>query len=107
MVTVTNNRNNLKKEDIARNIFVNIGIPFSYSAKIVTDITEIILVNLLLRKKIKIKNFGIFSLKQKNERIGRNPKNKKEYIISSRVVTLFKAAKKLNTIINKNVQKKQ
>ena len=68
---------------------------------------EIILVNLLLRKKIKIKNFGIFSLKQKNERIGRNPKNKKEYIISSRVVTLFKAAKKLNTIINKNVQKKQ
>jgi len=82
MVTVTNNRNNLKKEDIARNIFVNIGIPFSYSAKIVTDITEIILVNLLLRKKIKIKNFGIFSLKQKNERIGRNPKNKKEYIIS-------------------------
>ena len=103
MVTATNNRNNSKKEDIARNIFLNIGIPLSYSTKIVTDLINIITTSLLLNKKIKIKNFGVFTLHKKKIRTGRNPKNKKEYKILPRTVATFKASKKLKSKINNYV----
>ena len=41
-------------------------------------------------------------LKTKNERIGRNPKNKETHIIKKRVVISFKTAEALKIKINKN-----
>ena len=54
-----------------------------------------------MKKKIKISSFGTFEVKDKRERIGRNPKNKIEYKISSRKIVKFKPSdvikKKLNS----------
>jgi len=101
-----NKNKNLKKEDIAKSICSNIGISYTYSSKIVNGIIQIIILNLSLGNKIKIKNFGTFNIKKKKERIGRNPKNKKKYNISERIVSTFKVSKLLNMKINKNVKKK-
>ena len=105
MVVPVNNRNNLKKEDIVKNIFSNVGIYSIYSKKIVNDIIEILILNLCFNKIIKVKNFGIFTLHTKNKRIGRNPKNKKIYFINERIITTFRASKSLLLKINKNAQK--
>ena len=48
----------------------------------------------------KISNFGTFILRHKKSRIGRNPKTKKEAIISERNVILFKPSKFLKNKIN-------
>ena len=50
--------------------------------------------------KVKISNFGTFILRHKKPRIGRNPKTKKETIISERNVILFKPSKFLKNKIN-------
>ena len=50
--------------------------------------------------KVKISNFGTFILRYKKSRIGRNPKTKKEAIISERNVILFKPSKFLKNRIN-------
>ena len=105
MVVANNKRDNLKKEDIVKNIFSNVGISSIYSKKIVNDIIEILILNLCFNKIIKVKNFGIFTLHTKNERIGRNPKNKKTYLINERIITTFRASKSLSLKINKNAQK--
>tara|TARA_B110000259_G_C13823709_1_gene325754 strand:+ start:174 stop:383 length:210 start_codon:yes stop_codon:yes gene_type:complete len=62
-----NKNKNLKKEDIAKSICSNIGISYSYSSKIVNGIIEIIILNLSLGNKIKIKNFGTFNIKKKRK----------------------------------------
>ena len=105
MVGVISSRNHIKKKNIVRNIFLNLGISAAYSAKITNDLIKILILSLYHERKIKIKNFGTFSLQKKNKRIGINPISKKKHEIKARIVATFKAAKELNLSINKNVKK--
>jgi integration host factor subunit alpha len=100
MATKKSNFGNFKKKDIIKNISLKTGISFLYSAQIVDNVISILITNLKLNKKIKIKNFGIFDLLKKNQRIGRNPKNKNKYEISERIVITFKASDVLKKKIN-------
>jgi len=103
MATV--NRDNTRKKDIAKNILANIGTSFIYASKIIDDLINILICNLFLNELIKIKNFGTFKVQKKNKRIGRNPKNKKNYEISERNIISFKTAEELKKKINNNVKK--
>ena len=49
---------------------------------------------------VKISKFGTFTLRRKNQRIGRNPKTKESKIISERNVILFKPSKEFKNYIN-------
>ena len=79
---------------------MQIGFSKKISGELLEDILEIILENLNKYKKIKIKNFGTFSLRLKKSRIGRNPKTKEKKIISERNVVLFKPSKDFKNYIN-------
>ena len=70
------------------------------NTRILEDIFEILLESLKVKGKVKISNFGTFILRHKKSRIGRNPKTKKETVISERNVILFKPAKFLKNKIN-------
>ena len=54
---------------------------------------DIISDELIRKKDVKIVNFGIFKVKSKKARIGRNPKTKEEVTISERNVIKFKVMK--------------
>ncbi len=45
--------------------------------------------------RLEIRDFGVFQTKTRKERIGRNPKDKKEYPIPSRRVVTFKMGREL------------
>ena len=70
---------------------------------IVNDIIDIIIEGLQADKKVKIHNFGTFKLINKKSRVGRNPKTKEEFNISSRNVISFKASKILLKYINTKI----
>ena len=55
--------------------------------------------NLAVGNSVRIKNFGKFSLKTKNERIGRNPKTKEPKIIKKRTLVSFKASSNMKAKI--------
>ena len=93
-------RTNLTKKDIINSIYMQIGFSKVISETLFSDIFEIILQNIIKHKRVKIAKFGTFSLRIKNERIGRNPKTKEVKIISSRKVVLFKPSKELKNYIN-------
>jgi|TARA_B100000929_G_scaffold257371_1_gene220079 integration host factor subunit alpha len=79
---------------------MQIGFSKKISETLLEDILEIILFNLKKYKKIKISNFGTFSLRLKKSRLGRNPKTKEKKIISVRNVVLFKPSNDLKNYIN-------
>jgi len=95
-------RINLTKKEIINSIYMQIGFSKKISENIFEDVFQIILKNIITKKKIKIAKFGTFSLRKKNQRIGRNPKTKDEIIISERNVILFRPSKELKKYINNN-----
>ena len=95
-------RINLTKKDIINSIYMQIGFSKRITETLLEDIFEIILKNIILNKKVKIAKFGTFSLRKKNQRIGRNPKTKEKKIISERNVILFKPSKDFKKYINNN-----
>ena len=88
--------NNLKKKDLIKNLHQQTGFPSNYAKKIINDLIEIVITN-ISRGDFIIKNIGSFRIINKKERIGRNPKTGKEYIISSRRAITFRASKKLQS----------
>ena len=94
-------RQNLRKKDIVSNVKSLVGL----STKTINEITENIIeetINILLiKKKIKIKNFGSFQIIFKNKREGRNPKTKEIFTITSRNSIKFKVSNLLKETINK------
>ena len=88
-------KTNLTKKDISKKINLKIGLSNLYTDKI-TDDFIVILKNLIKNKEINIKNFATFKIIKKNDRIGRNPKNKKIYKIKARKSLSFAISKKFN-----------
>tara|TARA_B100001741_G_C16186513_1_gene429395 strand:+ start:124 stop:417 length:294 start_codon:yes stop_codon:yes gene_type:complete len=95
-------RTNLTKKDIVNSIYMQIGFSKKISENLLEDIFQILLKNIIKEKKVKIAKFGTFSLRKKNERLGRNPKTKEEKLISERYVVLFKPSNELKRYINNN-----
>ena len=84
---------------------MQIGFSKQISENLIEDFFQIIIENLTKEKTLKLSNFGTFSIRQKKSRVGRNPKTKKEAIISQRNVVLFKASKEFREFININENK--
>ena len=93
-------RINLTKKELINSIYMQIGFSKKISENLLEDVFQILLKNIIDKKKVKIAKFGTFVLRKKNERLGRNPKTKEEKIITERNVILFKPSKELKIYIN-------
>tara|TARA_X000001036_G_C20625694_1_gene785009 strand:- start:896 stop:1195 length:300 start_codon:yes stop_codon:yes gene_type:complete len=85
---------NLTKKDICKEVQSISGLPILYIHTILDDLIDL-LKHTIKYKKTNIKNFGSFKTLVKNERIGRNPKNKVTYKIKSRKSLSFICSKYL------------
>ena len=90
------------RSTLSEAVFKNVGLSRNESSALVDLVFSEILKNLIEQKDVKISSFGTFVVRNKKERIGRNPKTKKEYIISSRSVISFIPSKKILNFINKD-----
>ena len=75
------------------------GFTISLSKKIVDDLL-IIFTEMIKNNDLALKNIGTFKLSKKNERIGRNPKTKEEFLISKRKSIRFIVSKNLSKVLN-------
>ena len=93
-------RINLTKKDLVNLIYMQLGFSKQISENLIDDFFKTIVDNLLKEKTLKLSKFGTFSIRQKKSRVGRNPKTKKEAVISQRNVVLFKASKEFKDFVN-------
>ena len=93
-------RINLTKKDLVNMVYMQVGFSKSISENLINEFILLIIENLIEEKKLKISNFGTFSIRKKKPRVGRNPKTKEKKIISDRNVVLFKPSKEFKTFIN-------
>ena len=93
-------RINLTKKDLVNLVYMQLGFSKQISENLIDDFLATIVTNIKSEKKLKLSKFGTFSIREKNSRIGRNPKTKESKVISSRQVVLFKPSKEFKEFIN-------
>ena len=93
-------KKNIKKIDLATDISKETGLSLADSSKIVDLFFSILSDGIAKNKEVKLMGLGTFSVKHKNERVGRNPKTGKEAVIEARNVISFRPAKNLKDSLN-------
>ena len=95
-------RKSVIRADLAEAIYRQIGLSRNESSELVAAILEEISQRLEAGENVKISSFGSFSVRSKNERIGRNPKTGQEAAITPRRVLSFRPSHILRDRLNED-----
>lgn len=82
----------LTRADLSEALHHQVGLSRADSSKLVEDILSHMCDSLSKGENVKISGFGTFVLRDKGERIGRNPKTGIEVPIAPRRVLTFRAS---------------
>ena len=88
------------RSTLSEAVFKNVGLSRNESATLVDSVFGEILKSLINGNDVKISSFGTFVVRQKKERIGRNPKTGQEVPITARSVVTFRASNVLKSKVN-------
>ena len=88
------------RSTLSEAVFKNVGLSRNESANLVDSVFSEILVSLIKGDDVKISSFGTFVVREKKERIGRNPKTGEEVPITARSVVTFRASNVLKSKVN-------
>tara|TARA_B100000575_G_C22776536_1_gene460712 strand:+ start:59 stop:343 length:285 start_codon:yes stop_codon:yes gene_type:complete len=91
--------NNYTKKEIIYHLNNKTGFSKRFCEKLVNDIINIIVIK-INKSDFTLKNIGSFKKVFKKQRLGRNPKTKEEFIITSRNSIRFIPSKNLITKLN-------
>ena len=80
----------LTRMDLSESVFREVGLSRNESADLVESVLEKISASLVAGEQVKISSCGTFSIRQKNARVGRNPKTGEEAPIPPRRVLTFR-----------------
>ncbi len=91
----------ITRADLAESVYEQVGLSRNESADLVEQLLDDIADALIAGDNVKISSFGSFSIREKGQRIGRNPKTGIEVPILPRKVLVFRASHVLKDRISK------
>ncbi|TDH38982.1 integration host factor subunit alpha [Pseudohoeflea suaedae] len=93
------------RADLAEAVFRKVGLSRTESAELVEMVIDEVCNAIVRGDSVKLSSFATFQVRDKKERIGRNPKTGEEVPISPRRVMTFKASNVLKNRVLKGHQK--
>jgi len=90
----------LTRADLTEAVFQAVGLSRNESAQMVEDILEELCSALSRGETVKLSSFGTFAVRQKSQRMGRNPKTGDEVPIAPLRVLVFMPRQVLMAVIN-------
>jgi integration host factor subunit alpha len=85
-------------------VYQEVGLSRSESAELLESVLSEIAGALAKGETVKLSSFGSFSIRQKGERVGRNPKTGEEVPILPRRVLVFRPSQVLKNRINESLR---
>lgn len=89
----------MTRAQLGESIYQEVGLSRNESAELLEMVLGEISTSLVRGETVKISSFGSFSVRQKGERIGRNPKTGEEVPILPRKVLVFRPSQLLKARI--------
>lgn len=93
-------QNTVTRAQLSEAVYQEVGLSRNESADLVESVLEEISDALARGEMVKISSFGSFQIRQKGQRVGRNPKTGEEVPILPRRVLVFRASHVLKNRIN-------
>jgi len=90
----------LTRADLTEAIYEEVGLSRNESADLVESVLEEVASCLVRGENVKVSSFGSFLVRQKNGRMGRNPKTGEEVPIDPRRVLVFRPSQVMKDRIN-------
>tara|TARA_R110002096_G_scaffold126381_3_gene273198 strand:- start:3510 stop:3797 length:288 start_codon:yes stop_codon:yes gene_type:complete len=90
----------LTRADLTEAVYEEVGLSRNESADLVESVLDEISGCLVVGENVKISSFGSFLVRQKNGRVGRNPKTGEEVPIDPRRVLVFRPSQVMKDRIN-------
>ncbi len=90
----------LTRADLTEAIYEEVGLSRNESADLVESVLEEVASCLVNGENVKVSSFGSFLVRQKNGRMGRNPKTGEEVPIAPRRVLVFRPSQVMKDRIN-------
>ena len=91
------------RADLSEAVFQQVGLSRNESSDLVETILGEVVEALARGESVKISSFGSFTVRDKGQRVGRNPKTGQEVPILPRRVLVFRASNVLKSLINGTV----
>lgn len=88
------------RAQLSEAVYQEVGLSRNESADLVEVVLKEIADALTRGDSVKISSFGSFIVRQKSERVGRNPKTGEEVPIRPRRVLVFRASHVLKDLVN-------
>jgi len=89
-----------KSELVARIARLNPHLYQSDAERVVSAVFDAIAASLAKGQRIELRGFGVFSVRTRNARAGRNPRTGEKVSVEAKNVPFFKAGKKLKDRMN-------
>lgn len=89
------------RADLTEAVYQEVGLSRNESAQLVETVLEEVASTLARGESVKVSSFGTFSVRDKAQRVGRNPKTGEEVPILPRRVLVFRASHVLKDRINR------
>ena len=94
------------KSDLIDRVAIRTNLTKSQTKLVVNSFINTITESLSEGTDIEIRGFGSFRIRERNARIGMNPKSGQRISIPAKKVPYFRAGKALKLIVDKNIQGK-
>jgi len=97
----------ITRADLAEAVYEEVGLSRNETAELVEQVLDQVVGSLAAGNSVKISSFATFNVRQKGQRIGRNPKTGEEVPIEPRKVITFKASQQLKEKVRKGQKTKE
>jgi integration host factor subunit alpha len=92
---------NVTRMNLAEAVYQAVGLSRPESAELVEQVIGEICDTLATGETVKLSSFGVFTVRNKGERVGRNPKTNVEVPIEPRRAVTFSASHVLKSHVNR------
>ena len=95
----------MTKAELVEKVANQINLTKKQTEVVVNTVFSSITDSLAEGKKVELRGFGSFRIRQRNARVGRNPKSGQKVDVPSKKVPFFKAGKELRELVDEREAK--
>ncbi|MFW6303417.1 MAG: HU family DNA-binding protein [Candidatus Sumerlaeota bacterium] len=95
------------KVDIVKRVAKEIDLKDTEALVVVDGIIDSLKEVICENRRLEIRDFGVFQIKERKSRVGRNPRDKKEYPIPAHQVVTFRVGKELKNLDTQKIERYQ
>ena len=94
----------MTKAELVEKVSAQINLTKKQTEVVVNTVFQSITESLAEGKKVELRGFGSFRVRNRNARVGRNPKSGDRVDVPAKRVPFFKAGKELRELVDKELE---